>query len=260
MAVGLPALVAFAAVLGWLKSLYYYRAFGLGLGLLDLSFADHLLESWFVVQNLLFFVLMWWIVIRTRRLWVAIVAILHGVLPIASHYAFAFHDHPLGQALIHYRHTLLKLLPFGVLGIVWLAYPRFRQPLARLSWPYGGAALALFGIVIVSWGVSAAKHFGSYDANLALLSPSAQLARVEIRQRVRNETTDVSTDVTTDLPTDGRLLYLVHADRNRLIVWDPSGFEYGRTPEVRTIVVRSDGVEWLEVRAGFQIQPGRMFL
>ena len=48
-------------VLGRLKSFYYYSAFGIDPGSLEIGFWDHLFESWFTVQNLLFLVLLWWI-------------------------------------------------------------------------------------------------------------------------------------------------------------------------------------------------------
>ena len=248
-AIGVVVLFAVAYGLGWLRSLYYFKAFGVGLGLLDLSWRDLMLESWLVLQNVLFFVVLWWIVLRARLVWAGLVALLHALIPIASHYAFALDGWRAAGWLIDYRHTLLKLIPFTVLAAVWWLHRDRRVALRDLSWPHGRAALALFGVVTLAWAVSTAKHSGSFDANLALRSPDVHLSRVELGPA----------GVAAPVHGDGNL-YLLYADRQVLVVWDRSGFVFGSSRELRVLTLRRRDVEWFEARTIFRVQPGDMYL
>jgi hypothetical protein len=235
-----------------LKTVYYFKAFGIGVGVLDLSGGDYLLESWFVVQNVLFFVLLWWIALRTRLRWVGAVGACYSLIPIASHYAFAFHDSPLASFLIQYRHTLLKLIPFGVLVVVWSLHPQRREPLKTLRWTRGPGAAALCALITLAWAVSTSKHCGSFDANLALSRTADHLAKVRIRS-------SVGTDAER-FPGDDAELYLLYAGETTLVVWDRSNFRYGSSTEIRTWILDRSSVDWIEVTAAFDVQPGRQFL
>ena len=175
--IALVLLAAVAYALGWLKSLYYFKAFGIGTGLVDLSWRDLMLESWFVLQNVLFFVVLWWVVLKTRLVWAGFVGLLHALIPIAAHYAFALPGWPAADWLIDYRHTLLKLIPFAVLAVVWWAHRERRPALRELSWPHGSAALALFAVVTLAWAVSTAKHAGSFDPARAMRPPEKLSSR-----------------------------------------------------------------------------------
>ena len=247
--VGLVAVAGLLALLGRLKLLYFYSTFGVELGSLDLSVRDQMFESWFVAQNLLFTLLLWWIALKTRASWVICVAVIHALLPIATHYAFIYHEAPLAAFLIDYRHTLLKLVPFVVLLLVWVFQPRQREVLSSLRSPLPLAGNVLLAIVLCSWGVSAAKHFGSFDANLVLRDPATHLSRVRL----------VTADRVPGLEPPAEA-YLLHVNHESLVLWDPTGFDYGRSRDLRTFVVPRRSVEWVEATKSFSVQPGNRFL
>jgi hypothetical protein len=226
---------------GWLKTLYYFAAFGVDLGLLQLTTADYLRESWFVLQNLAFFLLMWWIALRTRSRWVLALACVYSLLPIATHYAFAF-DGAWADALIRYRHTLLKLVPFAVLVLAWLVLRGRRQALRTLAWPFGRAATLLAGLVVVSWTISAAKHFGSFDAQRALRDPDRFLSRVRVEPALR--------------PAGD--WYLIAAGAAEVVLWRrPAAGE--PDDSVHVAVLRRSNLEAFELQRRGQIQPGNQF-
>jgi len=235
-----------------LKTVYYFKAFGIGVGILDLSGADYLLESWFVVQNVLFFVLLWWVALRTRLRWVAAVGACYSLIPIASHYAFAFHDSPAALFLIQYRHTLLKLVPFIVLVAVWWLHPNRRKPLYEVRSIRSPAAVALCALITLAWAISTSKHFGSFDANLALSRTADHLAKVRIRSSVGADAGR--------FPGENAELYLLYAGEKTVVVWDRSGFRYGSSTEIHTWVLERNSIDWIEVTATFGVQPGRQFL
>ena len=240
---------AFAVVVAWflgrLKILYYFKAFGIGPPSLELNAGDLVFESWFVLQNLLFFALVCWVVLKTRLAWTIPVALGYALLPIAAHYAFMGGD---GWTwLIRYRHTLLKLIPFLLPAIVWVAYPRYRARLKELSSPVAPAGLVLFGIIALSWGISTAKHFGSYDANLALKWPEASLVSVRLDPSVESEIGIAP----------GGLLYLLHAGRRQLILWDPAGFTYGVSTRFARWSFRASRCSGSRAASDSRFSPGR---
>jgi len=240
-------LAPFAYLLGRLKTFYYFHAFGVGLDLVQMSATDHAVESWFVLQNLLFFALMLWVAIRSRLAWVWCVALFHGLIPIAAHYAFVFEGRAPADWLIQYRHTLLKGIPFLVLLIVWWSYPRLRASLREIRWPYGLATGMLLGLVLTSWAISTAKHFGSFDAQMALRWPERHLTQVRI-------------DAELGAPGSDAELYLLHANPETLVIWDRTDYVDPATHDVRFLLVPRDGVTWIEGRRTFQVQPGSQFL
>jgi hypothetical protein len=242
----LAACLAACLLFGWLKVLYHYKGFGVDVGLLDLTVSSLLLQSWFVVQNLLYFALLWWVVLKTRLGWTAAVGVLYALVPLGAHYAFAWHDRFAAWWLIDHRHTLLKFVPFAVLGLALLLHAPARRQLRDLSWPYRKSGLALFALIVFSWGISSAKHFGSYDANRAMLRTGQHLSLVRVALRPGTRT---------ELPSSGDELYLLHADRRSLIVWDRAGFVYGHSSELRILVIPRAEAEWFETRRAFEIQP-----
>jgi len=238
--------------LGWLKTVYYFRAFGIELSMLSMSAGDYLLASWFVVQNVLFFLLLWWVVLKTRLRWAAGIGFAYALIPIASHYAFAMHDSPGVGWLIHYRHTLLKLIPFVVLLVIWFAHPRLRDPLKNLRWPHARPGLLLFGLITLSWALSTAKHFGSFDANRTMLLTDQHLSRVKIRA--------APGDSGPGFAYESEALYLLHATDDTLILWDRSGYRYGISPGIRILFVPRTRLQWVEAEKLFQLQPGSQYL
>jgi hypothetical protein len=248
---GCVSAFALLYVLGRLKLLYFHQAFGVDLASLELALGDYLFESWFTAQNLLFFVLVWWIVLKTRSVWAGCLGVAYALIPLSSHYAFAFPDSWLAALLIGYRHTLLKLIPCAMLAGLWLCGPTHRKALRDLSWPVPPAGRALFALITLAWAVSSAKHFGSFDANRAMQYPGAYLLRVQLGPAADPSIREAS---------QHDELYLLHANADRLILWDRTGFTYGSTSEIKTLVVPRSAVEWLEGRKQFQVQPGSRFL
>lgn len=251
LCLGVLPTVALLYALGRLKLLYYYRTFGVDPGGLELTFQDYLFESWFTAQNVLFFLVLWWVVAKTRSLWLASVGIAYSLIPIASHYAFEFGQGWPSSLLIDYRHTLLKLVPFAVLAGVWLFRPSQRPALRELTWRLPRAGRVLFALVTLAWAISSAKHFGSFDANRAIRDPERFLVRVQLGPGVDPSIRETSA-------RDD--LYLLHSNRLQLVLWDRTGFRYGTSSQIRTLVVPRSAVDWVESRKRFEIQPGSQFL
>jgi len=236
-----------AYLLGWLKSLYFYQTLGVNLEMAALSVQDYLFESWFVVETVVLTLLLWWVVLVTRSRWGVVVAVLHALIPLGSHYAFAVASSPPAAFLIHYRHTLLKWIPFVVV-LASLLHRPLRERLRDLSWPHGTAALALFTLTALAWSVSAAKHLGSFDACRALLHPASYFAAVECR-------TDAG-------PVTGK-----HTPRPYLLRSTPEGFILldfrplpGRLPgPVEILFVPRDQVRSIAGAKAPELQPGGQF-
>lgn len=222
-------------LLGRLKLVYYYDCFGIDWASLGVGTGDLLFESWFPAQQLLFAALIGWLAVKSRSLPVRFVALLYALIPIAAHYAFLAPPHAAWRFLIEYRHLLLKLVPFATL-LALCAIPRYRRRLAdRDPLPHpaiGGLAL----IVLISWGISTAKHSGAYDANRVVRDPGL-LPRVTIEGQP---------DV-----------YLLHATPRSLIVWDGAG--PGADGELRTLEIPREAGR-IERRKAFHVQPGRQYL
>ena len=244
--VAAAAAVALFWLLGRLKLLYFLAAFGVSLGTVEPTLRDQLFESWFVAQNLAFAGLLWWIALKTRSAWVAAVAVLHGLIPIASHYAFMLTESAAAEWLIRYRHTLLKFVPFVVLAVVWATRPAERRALRDLTLPLPGAGRALAVVLLVSWGISMAKHSGSFDAQQAMRRPTLHLARVQFSS-------------SSEMPAVSDRLFQLYAGPRTLVLWDAGGFVYGRSTEVRTLVVPRSSVVWIDARSTFQLQPGGQY-
>jgi hypothetical protein len=253
---GLATAVAYC--LGWLKTLYYYDTFGIGLSSLGLSPADYLFESWFVLENVFFFFLVAWIAVNGRRPWLWAVGVAYSLIPILSHYAFLRPDAPVSEALINYRHTILKATPFVMLIVVAaLDVARKRPPLKSandLRWSFGQGALALFVLVVAAWSISVAKHFGSFDANRAMLRPDSYFARVSLTMKASQ-----ASAAPPDAPASTEL-YLVYANDRQLFVWDRAGFVFDRPRDtVRLLVIPRDEVSLIRMQKPHEVQPGALF-
>src|ERR1700719_2170496 len=93
----LSVLTAWAYSLGWLKSWFYFDTFGIGLSSLKIAPQDYLFESWYVLENVIFFVVLLWTAAMIRRLWVRIVAALYFPLPWLVQAAFVHRSWPLAN-------------------------------------------------------------------------------------------------------------------------------------------------------------------
>jgi hypothetical protein len=249
----LGVLTAVAYVLGWLQAFYYFDSFGIRLASVEMSPQDFLLNSWFVIENVLFFLILIWVIIKTPRWWSYLIGVIYFMIPIAAHYAFFFPHWWGANILIEYRHTLLKFIPFVVLAAVmltdWVTGARPAGTTIDLSWPYGKAMFALFLIIVAAWSVSVAKHFGSFDANLELRYPERMLARVQL-----HAAPDV---VDAEALNRASALYLVHATPTQLFVWNSAGFTFGVLGQKVTIyVIGRDKLKWFGTTKDFQVQRG----
>jgi len=250
-AIGCMAAFAVAMLYGWLKTLYYFQTFGVDLGLVEPSAGALLLDSWFVIQNVTLFALLSWVALKTRERWVIAIGLAYGMIPILSHYAFEFETVPGAGALIDYRHTILKVVPFVVIAILWFAQKRHRKTLTDPAWPYTRPALVVYVGVILFWGISAAKHFGAYDANRALRRPDLHLSRISIP--VKDLTRIGFADVNPES------LYLLAAPNRGLILWDLSANPSAEDGTIRTFVVPREDVSSFEIRRAAQVQPGSQY-
>jgi hypothetical protein len=228
--------VAYTYLLGRLKLLYYYDCFGIDWASLGVGPADLFFESWFPLQQLLFAGLIGWLAIKSRSVAVSIVALLYALLPIGAHYAFLAPPNAAWSFLIDYRHSLLKMIPFLILAVLCLL-PEYRRRLARRSPSTHAAVRWVALIVLLSWGISTAKHSGSYDANRVVRDPSL-LPRVTIEGQPYS--------------------YLLHAGPRTLILWD--GQSPSEDGELRTLEIPRDSQTRIERRKSFHVQPGGQYL
>jgi hypothetical protein len=248
----LGVLTAVAYVLGWLQAFYYFDTFGVRLAAVEMTPQDYLLNSWFVVENIVFFLILIWAILSVPRWWTVLLGVAYFFIPIGSHYAF-FYPHVWGaNFLIEYRHTLLKFIPFGLLLVVALLNgvgSLRRTSNMSLSGPQARLGFVLLVVVVGAWSISVAKHFGSYDANLELRYPDRMLSRIRLHLVIdASEAGEL---------TQSEELYLVHATPGQLFVWDARGFRYGGlNQKVDVHVIARDKVQWFETLRRFQVQRG----
>ena len=242
----IASLLSFAALLGWLKTVYFLRPFGISPATLDLGWGAAALESWYVIQNLIYFTWIIWLVVQTRRFALALVALVYSLIPLATHYAFLLYDRAWVRWWVDHQHAWLKLVPLALLAGVVLG--RIRGNRLEPRWRHGPVGLVLLGIVAGSWGLSAAKHFGSYDAERILHRPQELLPRVELAWR--------------GSPPQGwdaaEPLFLFSEDGQIVVVVEFRGRGWERrTPRVRQIL-RSD-LRQVVVSPQSEVQPGGQY-
>jgi len=242
------SLASYVALVGWLKTVYFLRPFGLSPAALGPGWPESLFESWYVVQNLVYFTWIVWLVVQTRRFTLALVAVVYALIPLATHYAFLHYDRAWVRWWVDHQHTWLKLVPLLLLAVMVAGWIRGR-PL-EWRWRHGAAGLVVLGIVAGSWGLSAAKHFGSYDAERILHRPEELLPRVELSWK--------------GLPPAGweagRHLFLLHGDSQTVVVVEfttGTGWER-RTPRVHTI--GRGELRHVIVSPRTTVQPGGQYL
>jgi hypothetical protein len=216
----LTLIAAWAYSLGWVKSLYYYATFGVGLESLELSPQDYLFASWYTLENVLFFVLLVFVAALSGRLWPWLFVALYLPIPFLTEWSYGHLDWGVCKYLTENPHSILKFLPFIVLILVICIH---RDTVARFrecSWTHGNFALALLLIVVLAWSISAAKHIGSSDAKRALHNPEANLLLVNL----------YSLDSATELKwfESKPKLYMLYLSAHRCIVLDLSNYDMDR--------------------------------
>jgi len=242
------SLISFATLVGWLKTVYFLKPFGISPAALSGVWITAPLESWYVVQNLVYFTAIVWLVVQTRRLALALVALAYALIPLATHYAFLLYDRALVRAWVDHQHTWLKLIPLLLLAGVVVG--RIRGHRLDCRWRHGRAGLVLLGLVSASWGLSAAKHFGSYDAERILHRPDELLARVELAWKGPPPAGWM--DTTT--------LFLLHEDAETVVVVEFAAAKawQRRSPRVRSIA-RGE-LRQLVISPPGGVQPGGPYL
>ncbi|MCH7779629.1 MAG: hypothetical protein IH848_02180 [Acidobacteria bacterium] len=242
------SLASYAALIGWLKTVYFLRPFGLSPAALDSGWVESAFQSWYVVQNLVYFTWIVWLVVQTRRFTFALVAVVYSLIPLATHYAFLHYDRVWVRWWVDHQHTWLKLVPLLLLALVVVG--RIRGGGLQWRWRHGAAGLVLLGMVTGSWGLSAAKHFGSYDAERILHRPDELLPRVELTWK---ESPPARWEAGGDL-------FLLHEDRLTLVVVEftaGTGWER-RMPRVHTI--GRGELRHVVVSPRTAVQPGGQYL
>jgi hypothetical protein len=217
IASSLTLVAAWAYSLGWIKTTYFIDTFGIGLGSLELTPQDYLFASWYTIENVMFLLLLLWIVALSGRLWPWLFVAVYLPIPFLTEWSYGHLRFRICRYLVDNPHTILKFLPFVVLILMVSIHresiPRFREA----SWPHGNFALAMLLIVTVAWSISAAMHIGGSDAKRALRDPDANLLRVTLQ----------FPDGTKELKSieSENKLYMLYFSPNRCIVLDLAGYD-----------------------------------
>jgi hypothetical protein len=208
---------AWAYLLGWLKRYFYFQTFGIGLSSVNLSAQDYLFESWYPLESVFFFVLMLWIAVLVRRIWVRIVAAIFFVLPFLAHAAYIHYDWIIAYWFVHVNQSILKFTPFVVLLLIVVFDRQESSRLLTLSWPYDKLYFVVFVLAIFAWSVSAAKHFGGSDADSVLVCPGKYLSNVTIH------VTSGAPDQLRNLELNHNL-YMLYASHDSYFLLDGTNF------------------------------------
>ncbi|MGC2465149.1 MAG: hypothetical protein WA517_08130 [Candidatus Acidiferrum sp.] len=286
---GISILAAIAYSLGWLKSLFYFETFGLGLPSLDLTVQYYLFESWFVIENLVFFVLLSWVLQACFRLelrnkvfrvlwWIALAGLAYLYLMLPNYTDRAFSQvkdcaalqvkwWPMSQAWLpsHYN-SLLKFIPFvvyGILAVVIALELRFRrnehpsfgrlQRLEHLLSAQSGHHLVVYSVVVLAWSISLAKHVGVIDAKTRLVCPEQNLSSVAVH--LAPNSPKILKDENLE---QNQNLYLLHESPNKYFIWDKTGFVFGNDQKIRILAVPRGNVEWISTSKA-QTKPLKIF-
>jgi len=247
---------AWAYALGWIKTSYYFRAFGIGLESVEFSVQDYLFASWYAVENVMFFVLLLWVAAIAERLWVYCVVLLYLPLPYLTDLSYSHLDsHALGwlfRLLVGVPHSILKFVPFLILFILVRADKNTLMRFKNSSWSHGTFALVGIATVVIAWSVSAAKHFGTSDANYILRDPAKSLLQVRLH---------VPENAAALRPIEARRsLYLLYFSQHRCILLDTTNFVF-REPNghVNVLYVPSEKIETVDGVRSVQLDPGHLF-
>ena len=228
LAAALPWVAAYAYLVGRLKALYFAKSLGVPLESFAPTAVDLLFESWYVLQNAAYFALVVWLAWRLRTIVWILVAALYGLIPLAAHYTLA-----------EYPHTLMKFAPPLLILIAWWRHPQERAHWWRSDSTGGRAGAALCLLLVASWGISAAKHFGSYDARRILADPDRWLQPISLEWR--------------ESPSDSLSgSFLLGAGEGRLLLLDPG-------PPPRVVRPDAGKIRSWSVEAPRERQPGRQY-
>jgi hypothetical protein len=251
----LTLLAAWAYSLGWIRSFYYFGAFGVGLESTELSVQDYLFASWYTVENVLFFVLLLWVAVIAQRKWVYAIAAVYLPIPYVIDLSYSYLSSPIWGGLVRWfvnvPHSVLKFLPFVLLFVVFGVGKNTRERFKEYSWPHGNFAFVVLSIVVVAWSVSAAKHFGTSDANRILRDPGKYFLRVNPR---------VSESAPSLKALEYRQsLYLLYYSQHRCILFDTTGFAFGqRDAHVTLFYVPTEKIDMVEGLRAVQLDPGHL--
>lgn len=291
---GLTVLAAIAYSLGWLKTLSYFETFGIELPSVDLTIQDYLFESWFVVENVLFFVIFCWVLQASCRLDLAnnlskgvrfILLVAAGgaylMLPYKTDAAFE-HVNRCGQVSYVYSHyyswlkfaplvayLLLVLATMGVLhsqlgawaGVWPKLWPKledlFRLRLrARIR--VGNHLLIGFIVVALGWSISLAKHVGAIDGKDRLLCPANYFPEV-VFHLSPSSPADLKKVLEPEKPEAAPLLYVVHESKTKYFAWNATDFIFGEGQKARILVIPRENVAWVDAYRKVQVKPGALF-
>jgi hypothetical protein len=255
----LSVLTAWAYSLGWLKTYFYFDTFGISLSSLKIAPQDYLFESWYVLENVVFFVMLLWTAAMIRRLWVRVVAVLYLPLPWMVQTAFVHRNWPVANWLTGHDYMVYKYTPFVVLFLVILLYKQERLRLKELSWPYSRFYFVVFVIAIFAWSVSAAKHIGGADADRLLVCPAKYLADTKLHFAEKYP------DLKQLASKPG--LYILRATPDRYFILDTEGRECDKpgakvdlsTRMIKIYDVPQDKIDWIEDLKKPNPGPGALF-
>ena len=210
-------IAAWAYSLGWIKSLYYFATFGVGLESLELTPQDYLFASWYTVENVMFFVLLMWVAALSGRLWPWLFVAVYLPIPFLTEWSYGHLGWGICRYLTENPHSILKFLPFIVLVLMICIHRDTIRRFRECAWTHGNFAFALLLIITIAWSISAAKHIGSSDAKRALRDPEANLLLVNLR----------STDTATELKwfESNPKLYMLYLSPHRCIVLDLADYD-----------------------------------
>ncbi len=246
---------AWAYSLGWIRTSYYFRSFGIGLESVEYSPQDYLFASWYTVENVMFFVLLWWVAAMARKKWVYVVAALYLPLPYLTDLSYSHLSSPtwgwLFWLFVSIPHSILKFVPFLILGAVIMRNKEGYAIFKESSWPHGNFALVALSIAAIAWSISAAKHFGTSDANNILRDPAKTLLHVKLR---------VLDGAPNLKPIETRQsIYLLYYSAHRCILLDTTGFTFGQSGAHFTILyVPPEKIEMIDGLKNADLDPGRL--
>jgi hypothetical protein len=252
IASSLTLIAAWAYSLGWIKTLYYFRTFGIGLESVELAPQDYLFASWYVIENVMFFLLLLWVVAVSGRRWPWLFVAAYLPVPLLTEWSYSHLDHWSCRWLVAVPHSVLKFLPFVVLIIVISVHRDSVSRLREFSWPHGNFALALLLIVAIAWSISAAKHFGSSEAKEVLRCPQKILQHVEF----------CVSDTAEELKLIGnqRCLYLLYFNSHRCMLLDITGYKFGpEKSSVGIIDIPTQKIKLIDSFREVQMDPGNLF-
>lgn len=270
---------AVSYAMGWLKVKNYYRILGLDLALLELPLQSYLFESWFSVKNYLFFLLFWWITVRSKSLTMWFLAAIYSVLPFFLYHCNAmcvkvsstlfyqdwallhlapivvvlllylsmYHlqKHPVQAGIRHFTGDLSLFLKY--VWLLWEADPgsRFTSEKRSSYWPYGREILVFFFFLVTLWSLISTQILAKIHAIRALRFPEHHFSKIKeiyvYDTSGKGKKTKGKGCVPLRYDSESNHRYLVHSSAKNYFIWDRKGFEY--PPDMNQCYLSSS--EWM---------------